>query len=159
MDEVAATLPKPLAERLIARKTLFNWLDKRINKGRRVKTYSLRWFLMLSLLARWKSKRRTTLRHSIEVKHRDTWLETARKTLPQNYALAVEILKFRRLIKGYSDTHTRGQSKFDKVMTTAQSIAHRDDAADWAQRLLSAAIKDASGEALDGTIKTIESFA
>jgi indolepyruvate ferredoxin oxidoreductase beta subunit len=124
-----------------------------------VKTYSLRWFLMLSLLARWKSKRRTTLRHSIEVKHRDTWLETASKTLPQNYVLAVEILKFRRLIKGYSDTHTRGQSKFDKVMATAQTIAHRDDAADWAQRLLSAAIKDASGEALDGTIKTIESFA
>ncbi len=159
MEEVAATLPKPLAERLIARKTLFKWLDKRIDKGRRVKTYSLRWFVMLSLLARWKTRRRNTLRHSVEVAHRDAWLETARQILPQNYALAVEILKFRRLIKGYSDTHTRGQSKFDKVMATATSISHRDDAADWAQRLLIAAIKDASGDALDGTIKTIESFA
>lgn len=159
MDEVAATLPAALAERLIARTALFNWLDRRINKGRRVKTYSLRWFLMLSLLARWKAKRRITLRHSIEVAHRDAWLNTARQILPQNYALAVEILKFRRLIKGYSDTHARGQSKFDKAMATARTIAHRDDAADWAQLMLSAAIKDASGAALDGTIKTIESFA
>jgi indolepyruvate ferredoxin oxidoreductase beta subunit len=43
-------------------------------------------------------------------------------------------------------------------MTTTKSIAARDDAADWARRLLTSAIKDASGDDLDGTIKTIESF-
>lgn len=68
------------------------------------------------------------------------------------------MLSFRRLIKGYSDTHVRGLSKFDKVMTTTKSIAARDDAADWAGRLLTSAVKDASGVELEGTIKTIESF-
>ncbi|MEL7447385.1 MAG: hypothetical protein AAGK02_16540, partial [Pseudomonadota bacterium] len=29
----------------------------------------------------------------------------------------MEVLNTRRLIKGYSDTHARGQSKFDKVLS------------------------------------------
>jgi indolepyruvate ferredoxin oxidoreductase beta subunit len=105
-----------------------------------------------------KGMRRKSLRHQTETTHRTAWLTEATNALSHNYELGVTVLTFRRLIKGYSDTHVRGLSKFDKVMTTTKSIAARDDAADWARRLLTSAIKDASGDDLDGTIKTIESF-
>ena len=65
----------------------------------------------------------------------------------------------RRLVKGYSDTNARGLSKFDRVTQATLSIAHRDDAADWCRRLREAALKDEEGKALDGAIRTIQSFA
>ena len=43
-------------------------------------------------------------------------------------------------------------------MQTTLKIADRDDAAMWAGLLLSAAVKDASHETLDGAIKTIETI-
>ena len=36
--------------------------------------------------------------------------------IAQNYDVAVEVLNARRLVKGYSDTHARGESKFDRVI-------------------------------------------
>ena len=50
---------------------------------------------------------------------------TATSLLPANYDLAVEALECRRLVKGYSDTHARGLSKFDKVMAAAPLLAAR----------------------------------
>ncbi|WP_166418711.1 indolepyruvate oxidoreductase subunit beta family protein [Cochlodiniinecator piscidefendens] len=158
MEEVASTLPVGLAHWLKRRKGLYDWLDRRISKGRRVRTYSLRWFIPLYSVGTMKGLRRRSLRHQSETAHRTAWIAAATDALPHNYDLAVAILSFQRLIKGYSDTHVRGHSKFAKVMTTTKSIAARKDAADWAQRLLTSAIKDASGDELDGTIKTIESF-
>jgi indolepyruvate ferredoxin oxidoreductase beta subunit len=157
-EEFASALPAGLAHWLIARKGLYAWLDRRINKGRRVKTYSLHWFVALYFVGSMKRLRRMSLRHANEVRHRDEWLNSAIRALASNYDLAVEILRFRRLIKGYSDTHVRGRSKFDKVMQTTQQIAARDDAAEWARLLLASAVKDSSHAALDGTIQTIETF-
>ncbi len=158
MEEVASTLPVGLANWLTARKGLYDWLDRRINKGRRVRTYSLRWFLPLHLVGGLSGMRRKSLRHQTETVHRNAWLADATDALSRNYDLGLAMLSFRRLIKGYSDTHVRGLSKFDKVMRTTKSVAAREDAADWAKRLLTSAIKDASGNELDRTIKTIESF-
>ena len=98
------------------------------------------------------------MRHSNEVAHRDTWLAAAKAAAPGDYALAVEILAARRLVKGYSDTHARGQSKFDKVMVGIAKVNGRPDAADWARRLREAALKDEDGIALSGALKTIDSF-
>lgn len=156
MAEVSGVLPASFARWLMARKGLYNWLNKRIDKGRRVKTYSLRWFLMLQFVGSLKSIRRRSLRHHTEVAHRDAWLAEARNTLADNYALAVEILRFRRLIKGYSDTHDRAHSKFDKVMSATRLIATRPDAAEQAELLLSAAINDADGIELDERIKSLK---
>ena len=75
------------------------------------------------------------------------------------YDLAVEVIRCRRLIKGYSDTHARGLSKFDKVLAGIALVEARDDAADWARRLREAALKDEAGKALDGALLTIHSFA
>ncbi len=158
MEEVTGMLPAAFGRWLKQQDGLYAWLDRRVNKGRRVRTYSLRWFVALYILGGLKGLRRRSLRHAEEVAHRDAWLKKAGLHVRNNYLLGVEVLKCRRLIKGYSDTHARGLSKFDRVMETIDVIKHRADAADWARRLREAAIKDAEMGNLDGLIRTIRSF-
>jgi indolepyruvate ferredoxin oxidoreductase beta subunit len=90
--------------------------------------------------------------------HIDAWLAEAVDRLPRDRAFAEEILKTRRLIKGYSDTHARGLSKFDRVMAGVALVDGREDAADWTRRLIDAALQDPKGEALEGALETIRSF-
>jgi len=158
MDEVAGSMPAALGRFIESRPRLFKTLDRIVNRGRRVKTGTIRWFLVLYVLAGMRRFRRGTLRHRNEVAHRDAWLAVAKAAAPRDYALAVEILAARRLVKGYSDTHARGQSKFDKVMAGIAKVDGRPDAADWARRLREAALKDEDGIALSGALKTIDSF-
>jgi indolepyruvate ferredoxin oxidoreductase, beta subunit len=158
MEEVAGTLPVGLGLWLEARPGLFKALDRLVNRGRRVQTGTIRWFLPLYLLGGLKRFRRATLRHRREVEHRDAWLELARQIAPGDYELAVAILEARRLVKGYSDTHARGASKFDKVIAAAPRLAGRADAGQWLRRLCKAALADEEGKALDGALATVETF-
>jgi indolepyruvate ferredoxin oxidoreductase beta subunit len=158
MDEVAGSLPAWLGRAIESRPRLFKRLDRFVNRGRRVKTGTIRWFLLLYVLGGLKRFRRGTLRHAIEVAHRDAWLAQVKAAAVTDYALAVELLQVRRLVKGYSDTHARGESKFDKVMAGARKLNGRPDAADWVHRLREAALKDEDGIALSGALKTIDSF-
>jgi indolepyruvate ferredoxin oxidoreductase beta subunit len=98
------------------------------------------------------------LRHKREVGHRDAWLNLARTTAAKDYELAVAILEARRLVKGYSDTHVRGASKFDRVIAVAPRLAGRADGAQWLRRLCKAALADEEGKALDGALATVETF-
>ena len=88
----------------------------------------------------------------------EDWLAKVAAAAPKDYALAVELTECRRLIKGYGDTHARGNSKFDKVMAAADRLAGRADAADWVRRLRQASLADAEGTALDDALKTIATF-
>jgi indolepyruvate ferredoxin oxidoreductase beta subunit len=158
MEEVTGSLPAALGRFIERRPSLFRALDRVVNRGRRVKTTTLHWFLPLYLLAGMKRFRRGTLRHANEVAHRDAWLARIKNAAPRDYNLAVELVNNRRLVKGYSDTHARGLSKFDRVMAAAAKLEGRPDAADWVRRLREAALKDEDGVALDGAIKTVDSF-
>ncbi|MBP9183552.1 MAG: indolepyruvate oxidoreductase subunit beta family protein [Fuscovulum sp.] len=157
--EIAGMMPRRWGERVQASPEWMARLDRWFNKGRRIRTDSLRGYLMLYLLGGMKRRRRGTLRHAQEMAHLDRWLAGALAHLDRNYALAVELIRCRRLIKGYSDTHARGLSKFDRVISATTEIALRDDAADWCRRLREAALKDEDGKALEGAIQTIRSFA
>lgn len=159
MEELIGLAPVGLARWLQRREGLYGWLDRRISKGRRMRTYSPGWFVMLYTVAGMRRLRRASLRHATETAHRRDWLALATGLAPRNYELAVEVLKCQRLIKGYSDTHARGVSKFGKVTAEIARIAERDDAASWARRLRKAAIRDGEGADLDGLILTIRSFA
>jgi len=159
MEEIVGMLPARLGRWIEARPRLFHWLDRRISKGRRVQTYSIYWFLGLYVVGGLRGMRRRSLRHAAEVTHRDEWLKTATDAVRSNYQLGVEILQCRRLIKGYSDTHARGLSKFDQVISAIKLIETRADAADWARRLRDAALKEGTGRELEGTIQTIKTFA
>jgi indolepyruvate ferredoxin oxidoreductase, beta subunit len=92
------------------------WIDRRVNKGRRLRTDRLWPFLQLWVIAGPAPWRRRSLRHAQEMAHLERWLDYALACAAQNPALGVEVLKTHRLIKGYSDTHARGLSKFDRVM-------------------------------------------
>ena len=152
LEEVAGTMPAPLGRWFEANPTLFGWAFR---KGRRVRSGTIHWFLMLYVLAAFKPIRRTTLRHKREIAHLERWLSVASARVAENYDLAVEVLNARRLVKGYSDTHARGESKFDRIIAAVPLLAPRTDGADWMRRLRDAALMDENGIALDGALKTI----
>jgi len=152
LEEVAGTMPASLGRWFEANPTLFGWAFR---KGRRVRSGTIHWFLMLYALAAFKPIRRTTLRHKREMAHLERWLSVASARVAENYDLAVEIINARRLVKGYSDTHARGESKFDRVIGAVPLLAPRADGAAWMRRLREAALLDENGIALDGALKTI----
>jgi indolepyruvate ferredoxin oxidoreductase beta subunit len=155
IEEICGTMPAKLGRFVEAHPRLYRLLDRIFNRGRHVRTDSIFWFVVLYSLAGLKKRRRTLRRHEIEVAHMNAWLDRARGMLPVNYGLAVEILKSRRLIKGYSDTFARGQSKFDKVLAAVPLLEKRSDGADWLRRLREAALLDEEGKALEGALKTV----
>ena len=159
IEEVCGTLPVRLGRAIEARPRLAAWLDRRVNRGRRVRTDSVLGFGTLWLLAGLRPFRRRLLRHGREIAHREAWYGTALACAARDYALAVEVLRCRRLVKGYSDTHARGLSKFDRVLSALPLLEGREDAADWLRRLRETALADEKGAGLDGALRTVQSFA
>jgi indolepyruvate ferredoxin oxidoreductase beta subunit len=152
LEEVAGTLPAPLGRLMEAYPRLFHWMFR---KPRRVRSGTIHWFLALYVISALRPIRRTTLRHKREIDHLEHWLSLAADHATKNYDLAVEIIAARRLVKGYSDTHARGLSKFDRVLSAVPLLAGRKDGAEWMRRLREAALLDEGGIALDGALKTI----
>jgi indolepyruvate ferredoxin oxidoreductase beta subunit len=134
-------------------------IDRLFNKGRRLRTDRLLPFAQLYVLGGLRKYRRGTLRHAIEKEHMESWLDLALTYRKIDYALGVETLRNRRLVKGYSDTHARGLSKFDRVMDGVALLAGREDAAHWCRLLREAALADEKGDQLEGALKTVRSFA
>ncbi|MDX2484376.1 MAG: indolepyruvate oxidoreductase subunit beta family protein [Pseudodonghicola sp.] len=158
-EEIAGMLPATMGAKVEANPKTMARLDRWFNKGRHVRTHKLGNFLMLYVLGGLRGYRRRTLRHRYEQEHLTRWLDNVKGAVAQNYAFAVELVRCRRLVKGYSDTHARSLSKFDRVMEGAELVRGREDGADWVARLREAALKDEKGEALDGAIQTVRSFA
>jgi indolepyruvate ferredoxin oxidoreductase beta subunit len=157
--EVVSMFPAGLGRRIRSRPGMMRRIDKAVNRGRRIRTDRIRGFLMLYIIAGLRRFRRSMLRHADEVAHIEDWLLLSRTRLPKDYDFAVETLRCRRLIKGYSDTHARGLSRFDRVMQGTALVAGRNDAADWTRRLIEAALADHNNTELDGALETIRSFA
>lgn len=158
IEEFCGTMPVRIGHYIEDRPKLAAWLDRRINRGRRVRTDSLVGFGMLWVIGGLRRWRRKLLRHEVEAAHIDHWYRLALDHVAEDYALAVEILECRRLIKGYSDTHVRAQSKFDRVLSGLPMLRGRADAAEWLRRLREIALKDEKGDMLDGALQTIATW-
>jgi indolepyruvate ferredoxin oxidoreductase beta subunit len=158
MEEVCGTLPAAVGLWIEGRPRLFARLQRIVSRGRRVNTGMLRWFVPLYLVAGLRRFRRGTLRHRRERAHLDAWLARATAAARRDIALGIEILEARRLVKGYSDTRAGGETRFGVLMTMAERLEGRKDAAEWIRRLRLAALADADGVALAGAVKTVESF-
>ena len=65
------------------------------------------------------------------------------------------LLRCRRLIKGYGDTHARGSSRFDRLLQAARGLYGRPDAATLVARLREAALHDAEGRALSEQLQAL----
>jgi len=155
MEEVVGMLPLRLGRWLEARPALFRRLDKLVNRGRRVRTGTVSWFVPLYLIASLRALRRRLLRHEREVGHLERWLALATGTAEQDYGLAVEVIACRRLVKGYSDTHVRGTSKFDRLLSSVPQLIGKPDSAGWLRRLRLAALADEDGKMLEGALQTL----
>jgi indolepyruvate ferredoxin oxidoreductase beta subunit len=158
MEEVCGMLPKRLGRFIENRPRLFKALDRPVNRGRHVRTDSIFWFTTLYILGGLRRFRRRLLRHEVEQAHLKRWLAESERLARVNYDLGVELLRCRRLIKGYSDTHARGLSRYDRVMSALPILEMREDGAEWLRRLREAALKDENGEALEGALRTVESL-
>jgi indolepyruvate ferredoxin oxidoreductase beta subunit len=117
--------------------------------GRIVKTSSLRGFLLLYALAGLRRGRRGSLRYRVENARIEAWLAQIHAAPA---ALALEIARCQRLVKGYSDTHERGTRNFERLMEAARKLAERDDGAITLQRLCDAALADEHGNALGSAL-------
>ncbi|MGI3171085.1 indolepyruvate oxidoreductase subunit beta family protein [Pseudooceanicola sp. C21-150M6] len=158
-EEFATTLPRSLGRWMQNRKGLEAWYGRTIDKGRRIRTDSIGGFLMLWTVSSLRPIRRRLLRHATEMAHVDSWFATVLDTAKTDRAMAAELLANYRLIKGYSDTHARGLSKFARVMGALDMLRGREDGADWMRRLRTAALDDVKGDKLDGALATVRSFA
>jgi len=155
VEEICATLPARLGLAIENSPTLTRLLRKLFERGRRIRTDRLSGFLPLYAIAGLKRFRRSLLRHRREQAHLADWLALVEAHVPTDYRLAVELTKCRRLIKGYSDTHARGQGKYDRIVGALPLLAGRADAADWVRRLRDAALADEDGKILNGALATV----
>ena len=157
-EEVAGLMPARLGRWFEARPRAMARLDRLVNRGRRLRTDRVGPFALLWGVGGLRRLRPRTHRHAVETAHLEAWLALALETRARDRALGVEVLRCRRLIKGYSDTHARGLSKFDRVLSALPTLEGRPDAADWLRRLRVAALEDEEGLALDGALRTVASL-
>jgi len=116
LEEICETLPVGLG-RWLAQPHFVNRLVGRMTQsGRTIKTSSLSGFLLLHGLAKWRRWRRSTLRFKLEDARIEAWLGRVKKFASIDPVVALEIVQCQRLVKGYSDTHSRGLKNFEILM-------------------------------------------
>ena len=130
--------------------------DRLVNRGRRIRTDNILGFMQLYMIAGLRRWRRRLLRHVVEQQHMQTWLESVLKTVSADYDLAVEMIRCRLLVKGYSDTHARTLSKFDRVMAAAIDLRDLADAADRVRRLCAAAMQEEDSAGLAEALHAVK---
>ena len=147
-QEICGTLPAWLGGWIENSSIAFSLLDKLVNKGRRVRTDKITGFGTLWLVSAMKPGRRKLLRHHHEKNHLTQLTDTAFTAAQTDYQLAVEVLTCQRVIKGYSDTHARGQSKFGVLMESVPGILAGNQAVTHLVALRDIALNNESAEFL-----------
>jgi indolepyruvate ferredoxin oxidoreductase beta subunit len=155
VEEICDVLPAPLGGFIMRWKGLRRVLDKIAGRGRHVPTAKLGGFLLLSAIAGLRRWRRWSLRYGREMAHIESWLARIPTLVSDDYALAVEVARLQRLIKGYGDTHAHGMENFTVIMNALDRITPGDNAAERVRALADAALADEDGRALRDAISVI----
>ncbi|VVE16748.1 indolepyruvate oxidoreductase [Pandoraea cepalis] len=148
VDEIADTLPAGIGRWLMKPGLARRLVERYTQHGRIVRTSSLRGFLQLYAVASMRSLRRRALRHRREMAAWQAWLANVVDIAPADYALAVEVAKCQRLVKGYGDTHARGMRNFEAIMQAMPALRHTRDAAMRVREACEAALSDDTGKQL-----------
>jgi indolepyruvate ferredoxin oxidoreductase, beta subunit len=154
-QEIADILPAPLGHWLLRTGWARALADRLTRKGRVIKTTAVSGFLLLYGLARLKPLRRRSLRFAAERRAIDEWVEQVAAIAETDYPLAVEIARARTLVKGYGDTHARGVARFETLMGALPRVASQGDPAATFRQLLTAALADEAGMALERAISLL----
>jgi indolepyruvate ferredoxin oxidoreductase beta subunit len=147
LAEIAGTLPAAMGAWVLRSPRLSRWLGRAMT-GRHIRTHTVSGFLFLHALGGLRRWRRGTLRYREENARIEDWLACIERLAPAHYLLAVELARAQRLIKGYGETHERGWSNFEKLLSRIDSLAARPDGASVLARLHEAALADEEGAAL-----------
>jgi indolepyruvate ferredoxin oxidoreductase beta subunit len=158
VTEIAGTLPLGLG-RWLLRSQGASQLLTRWTGGKQIRTGTVTGFLMLHILGGLKRWRRGTLRFHEENERIEKWLGRIEGLAATNYALAVELARAQRLVKGYGDTHERGWRNFSFLVDKLDELAPRPDGAAVFARLQAAALADEEGKALARELAEISSVA
>ncbi|WP_310625977.1 indolepyruvate oxidoreductase subunit beta family protein [Limnohabitans sp.] len=129
LNEVLGLLPKAWAQWLSRTPACCAWLTRIVDRSRRIDAHTVGGHLQLRCLAGLRRWRRGNHRHAVERAHWQHWLTEVDKLAAQDRALAVELLRCRRLIKGYSDTHERGNTKYALLLNASQKLCGQAHAA------------------------------
>jgi indolepyruvate ferredoxin oxidoreductase beta subunit len=154
-QEIAETLPAPLGRFILNNRPVRGLIDRMTSKGRKVKTSSIRGFMLLYIVASMKPLRSRTLRWADEQARQTDWLARVVEIAREDYALAVEVAHLIGLVKGYGDTQERGREKYQTLMALILKLRERSNAAVELAGLRKAAMMDESGEKLKKALAAI----
>lgn len=149
IEEIADILPAGLGRWLLGSRVGRGVLGPFTRKGRVVRTSSVGGFLQLYTIAAMRRWRRGSLRFQVEHERIDAWLAQVERLAGRDPALALEVVKAQRLVKGYGDTHARGWSNFQKLMGALPRLEQQPGGAGRLGQLAAAALSDDSGQALE----------
>jgi indolepyruvate ferredoxin oxidoreductase beta subunit len=152
VQEICETLPAGLGRWLQRPGWPRRLLERATRRGRVVTTSSLPGFLLLYAIAGLRRFRRASLRYAVENERIEAWLAEIVRIAAHDPALAVEIARCQRLVKGYGDTHERGWRHFGEVMG-AVAKAGLGLAPATVRELREAALADEHGEALHAALR------
>jgi indolepyruvate ferredoxin oxidoreductase beta subunit len=147
-QEIAETLPASLGRFVLNTGWVRGIVDAFTKKGRKVKTSSVRGFLLLYIVASMKPLRPRSLRWADEQQRQTEWLAKVVEIAREDYPLAVEVAHLIGLVKGYGETHERGREKYQSLMALIPKLRARGNAAAELAGLRKAAMADESGEGL-----------
>lgn len=152
IEEVCETLPAALGRWLARPHALHRLVARFTREGRVIRTSSLRGFALLWLLSRWRVARRSTLRYVQENQRIEHWLQRVQALAASHPALALEVARLQRLVKGYGDTHARGLRNYQTLLGVLDRHGATLAPAQLA-RLRDAALADEHGKALQAALQ------
>jgi indolepyruvate ferredoxin oxidoreductase beta subunit len=152
VQEIADTLPAPLGRWLLRAGWPRRVLERLTARGRHVETTSVGGFLLLRFIASLRRFRRGTLRFVEEQARIEAWLARIATLALRDVALALQVARCQRLVKGYGDTHARGWANFQRLMDAVDRMAGEPGAASHLAALCDAALVDDTGQALTAAL-------
>src|SRR6185295_2821279 len=126
--EIAGTLPAGLGRWVLRSPGVHAWIERRTG-GKKIRTGTISGFLFLHLLGGMKRWRRGTLRYQEENARIEDWLARIERLAGKDRALAIELARAQRLIKGYGETHERGWHNYTRILEKLDTLAARSDGA------------------------------
>ena len=154
VEEICGSLPAALGRRLLGSSWWRRRLD-RLTGGRQLRSTTVSGYALLRAIAGLRRWRRGTLRYADEHARIDAWLTAVARHAKIDYALALEIAQCQSLVRGYGETFERGLMNFNRIVTIADRLAGRPDAAPTVARLRRAAAADDHGAALGRELEVL----
>jgi indolepyruvate ferredoxin oxidoreductase beta subunit len=154
VEEFASLLPYHLGKKITS------WAERRgkldaYNVGMHIKTSGVFGYLLVRSLAWLRPWRPHSYRYQEEQKLIERWLARVREAAARSPALALEVAECATLLKGYGETHRRGQANFLAILDALVENPATSDAGEQAKAIRKAreaALADPEGKALGGAL-------